>query len=40
MGGPVAIEIGNTEWPKWEQIMAADPVDRDRCWPVWPATRR
>ncbi len=27
LGGPVAIEIGNTEWPKWEQIMAADPVD-------------
>ncbi|GGC82646.1 chorismate synthase [Tersicoccus solisilvae] len=28
-GGPVAIEVGNTEWPKWEQIMAADPVDPD-----------
>ncbi|KAA0919638.1 chorismate synthase [Dietzia sp. ANT_WB102] len=27
MGSPVAIEIGNTEWPKWEQIMSADPVD-------------
>jgi chorismate synthase len=27
MGGPVAIEIANTEWPKWEQVMAADPVD-------------
>ncbi len=26
-GGPVAIQIGNTEWPKWEQVMAADPVD-------------
>lgn len=26
-GGPVAIEIGNTEWPKWEQVMSADPVD-------------
>lgn len=26
-GGPVAIQVGNTEWPKWEQIMAADPVD-------------
>ncbi|AJT40977.1 chorismate synthase [Psychromicrobium lacuslunae] len=25
-GGPVAIEVGNTEWPKWEQIMAADVV--------------
>ncbi|MFE0747272.1 chorismate synthase [Gordonia sp. NPDC058843] len=27
MGGPVAIEIGNTEWPKWETVMASDPVD-------------
>ncbi|UFU04741.1 chorismate synthase [Ruania halotolerans] len=27
MGGPVAIEIGNTEWPKWEQVMSADPID-------------
>ena len=27
MGGPIAVQIGNTEWPKWEQIMAADPVD-------------
>lgn len=26
-GGPVAIEVGNSEWPKWEQVMAADPVD-------------
>ncbi|MBB5152777.1 chorismate synthase [Saccharopolyspora phatthalungensis] len=28
-GGPIAIRIGNTEWPKWEQVMAADPVDED-----------
>ena len=27
MGGPVAIRIGNTEWPKWETVMSADPVD-------------
>ena len=26
-GGPVAITIQNTEWPKWEKIMASDPVD-------------
>lgn len=26
-GGPVAITIQNTEWPKWEQIMASDPVE-------------
>ncbi|MBM7787939.1 chorismate synthase [Tenggerimyces flavus] len=27
MGSPVALRIGNTEWPKWEQVMAPDPVD-------------
>src|SRR4029078_688402 len=27
LGGPIAIEIGNTERPKWETVMAADPVD-------------
>jgi chorismate synthase len=26
LGGPLAIRIGNTEWPKWETVMAADPV--------------
>jgi chorismate synthase len=26
-GGPIAVRIGNTEWPKWETVMAADPVD-------------
>src|SRR5918997_2869842 len=25
-GGPVAIQIANTEWPKWETVMSADPV--------------
>ncbi|OEJ27846.1 chorismate synthase [Streptomyces agglomeratus] len=29
MGGPVAIMVGNTEWPKWEQVMSADPVDTE-----------
>src|SRR5689334_16839766 len=29
MGGPVAIRIGNSEWPKWTTVMAADPVDPD-----------
>jgi chorismate synthase len=29
MGGPVAIRIGNTEWPKWETVMSADPVDAE-----------
>ncbi|MFM5904003.1 MAG: chorismate synthase [Microbacteriaceae bacterium] len=27
MGGPVAITIANTEWPKWQKIMSADVVD-------------
>lgn len=27
LGSPVAVMVGNTEWPKWEQVMAADPVD-------------
>ena len=27
LGGPVAIRIANTEWPKWEAVMSADPVD-------------
>ena len=25
-GGPVAVHIANTEWPKWERVMSADPV--------------
>lgn len=29
LGSPVAIQVGNTEWPKWETVMAADPVDPD-----------
>ncbi len=27
LGGPVAVRINNTEWPKWETVMSADPVD-------------
>jgi chorismate synthase len=26
LGGPVAIEVGNSEWPKWDKVMASDPV--------------
>jgi chorismate synthase len=25
-GGPFAVEIGNSEWPKWVDVMSADPV--------------
>lgn len=28
-GGPIAIQIGNSEWPKWEKVMSADPVTRE-----------
>jgi chorismate synthase len=28
-GGPIAIQIGNSEWPKWQTVMAADPVSPD-----------
>jgi chorismate synthase len=27
LGSPVAVRIGNSEWPKWDKVMAADPVD-------------
>jgi chorismate synthase len=26
-GGPIAIQVGNTEWPKWTTVMSPDPVD-------------
>ena len=28
-GGPVAIEIANSEWPKWDVVMSPDPVDAE-----------
>ncbi|WP_240760007.1 chorismate synthase, partial [Phytoactinopolyspora endophytica] len=27
LGGPLAVQVDNTEWPKWEKVMAPDPVD-------------
>ena len=27
IGSPIALMIGNSEWPKWETVMSADPVD-------------
>jgi len=27
LGSPLAIMIGNTEWPKWQTVMAPDEVD-------------
>src|SRR5690606_29001026 len=29
LGSPIALRIGNSEWPKWEKVMSADPVDPD-----------
>ena len=28
-GGPIALTVGNSEWPKWEQVMSANPVDAE-----------
>lgn len=25
-GGPIALQIGNSEWPKWAEVMSPDPV--------------
>lgn len=27
LGGPIALRIGNSEWPKWTDVMSPDPVD-------------
>ena len=29
LGGPIAIRVGNTEWPKWQVVMSPDPVPAD-----------
>lgn len=29
LGSPIAIEVANTEWPKWEVVMSSDPIDED-----------
>src|ERR1700754_4020781 len=29
LGSPGAIRVGNSEWPKWQTVMAADPVDEE-----------
>jgi chorismate synthase len=29
MGSPIALRIGNTEWPRWVDVMSAEPVDLD-----------
>lgn len=27
IGGPIAMRIGNTEWPKWVEVMSAEPTE-------------
>ncbi len=27
LGSPIAIRVGNSEWPKWEKVMSPNPVD-------------
>jgi chorismate synthase len=27
IGAPIAVRVANTEWPKWQTVMSADPVD-------------
>jgi len=27
MGSPVALRVGNTEWPKWAEVMSPEPVE-------------
>ena len=29
MGSPVALRIGNTEWPRWVEVMSPEPVDAE-----------
>ena len=29
LGSPIAIQVGNTEWPKWQQVMAPGEVDEE-----------
>lgn len=30
LGSPIALRIGNTEWPKWVEVMSAEPVDPEK----------
>ncbi|HET7399505.1 MAG TPA: chorismate synthase [Intrasporangium sp.] len=29
LGSPIAIRVGNTEWPKWETVMSPEPVTEE-----------
>ena len=28
-GGPISIQIANSEWPKWDKVMSADPINSE-----------
>lgn len=30
LGSPVALRIGNSEWPKWKEVMSAEPIDESK----------
>ena len=30
MGGPLAVQVANTEWPKWQTVMSPDPVEAEQ----------
>ncbi|KQW03796.1 MAG: chorismate synthase [Microterricola sp.] len=30
LGSPVALRIGNSEWPKWKDVMSAEPIDESK----------
>ncbi|MGD8194752.1 chorismate synthase [Herbiconiux sp. P18] len=29
LGSPIALRIGNTEWPKWTEVMGVEPLDEE-----------
>ncbi|GAA1774178.1 chorismate synthase [Agromyces lapidis] len=30
LGSPIAVRVGNTEWPKWQEVMSPEPIDAER----------
>lgn len=30
LGSPIAVRVGNTEWPKWQEVMSPEPIDPAR----------
>ncbi|GAA2460538.1 chorismate synthase [Agromyces soli] len=30
LGSPIALRVGNTEWPKWQEVMSPEPIEQDR----------